>query len=352
MTVRTSFGGSWFAILIAATFATPACAGPSGKTSPMNAGIARGHKQLRLSPPPPAPVAARAQIAIIIDDLGEQQLGGQHALSLPGPVAMAFLPGARFTAAQAALAHQRGKEVLLHLPLQPGGDARAHPTALKVDTGHDQLREYFRAALDSVPYARGVNNHQGSLMTEQAQAMDWLMREVAQRPGLYFIDSRTSTGSLAYRAARAHGVPSAERNVFLDTLRGEAAVRASFHELIARAHRDDRALAIGHPYPETFRVLNEELPGLAARYGVRLVSPSELIARQSGWRAPNKQLKFSPVLTLAAAPGANAGGLNSYSTTPAAAPGASAGGPNSYSMTPATSTTAPALPAATSAAAH
>lgn len=290
--------GSWVALFITAAVATPACAGPAAKSAPMNAGVTLGHKQLRLLPAAPPAPAPRAQIAIIIDDLGEQQRAGLRALALPGPVAMAFLPGARFTPAQAALAHEAGKEVLLHLPLQPAGSARAHPTSLRVDSGHDQLRKYFRAALESVPYASGVNNHQGSLMTERAEAMDWLMQEFAEYPDLYFVDSRTSQGSVAYRAARAHGVPAAERNVFLDTRRGEEAVRESFLELVDKALRNERALAIGHPYPETFKVLSEELPRLARR-GVRLVSPSELIARQSGLRGPYRQLKFSPVLTLA-----------------------------------------------------
>lgn len=338
--MRTGFRSreSWLAVLLLTAFATPACAGPPPRPDTLSFAIARGHKLLRLAPPPaafipapapalppapaPAPVVApapapvlaparvvgaapaprigppEAQIAIIIDDLGEQQFGGLHALALPGPVALAFLPKALFTAAQATRAHQIGKEVLLHLPLQPGGGAKAYPTALKSDTGQDQLKEYVRSSLASVPYVSGVNNHQGSLMTELARPMDWLMEELARQPGLYFVDSRTSTTSLAYRAARAHGVPSAERNVFLDNARGEDAVRASFRELIAKAHRNERALAIGHPYPETFKVLNEELPQLARRYGVELIAPSELIARQSGTRGPYRQLQLTPALAL------------------------------------------------------
>lgn len=273
----------------------------------MASAVTRGHKHLRLLPHPAirAP-SARAEIAIIIDDLGEQRLGGVRALNLPGPVALAFLPGARFTPSQAAQARARGKEVLLHLPLQPGAGARAHPTALRADASREQLAEYFRAALASVPNASGVNNHQGSLVTQMPEPMDWLMREVARTPGLYFVDSRTSGGSMAFRAARRHGVPSTERNVFLDTQRGEAAVRAAFRGLLAKALRNERALAIGHPYPETFKVLAEELPQLA-RAGVRLVAPSELIARQSGQRGPHKQLKLSPVLTMAAGAGGAAG---------------------------------------------
>jgi len=284
--MRTSFAESWFALLItAATFATPSHAGEARSATP----------------------APRAHIAIIIDDLGEQHLAGLHALRLPGPVALAFLPDGHFTREQAAAAHARGKEVLLHLPLQPLGEARAHPTALTVDTGYEQLRASFRAALASVPYASGVNNHQGSLLTAREAPMDWLMREIALRPGLYFVDSRTSNLSVAYRAARLRGIPATERNVFLDNQRGEAAVRASFRELIDKARRNERALAIGHPYAETFKVLEEELPYLAARYGVRLVAPSELIARQSGWRGPYKPLKLSPAVTLATgSPGATA----------------------------------------------
>jgi len=290
---------SWVALFFTAFAAAPAGAGPAGADT-MDDAVTRGHTQLRLAPAPRVPAPrARGYIAIIIDDLGEQHIAGLHAARLPGPVALAFLPGAAYTRVQALHAYQRGKEVLLHLPLQPAGTARAHPTALTADTGREQLGAYFRSALESVPYASGVNNHQGSLLTAREAPMDWLMREIGRQPGLYFIDSRTTAGSVAFRAARAHGVPTAERNVFLDSTRGEAAVRASFRELIGKALQNERALAIGHPYPETFKVLEEELPQLAARYGVRLIAPSELIARQAGARGPYRQLRLSPALTLA-----------------------------------------------------
>lgn len=277
--MRTS-PASWFALLLtAASVTVPAAAAPDA----------------RREPPP------RAQVAIIIDDLGEQHLAGLRAIALPGPVAVAFLPGGRFTPAQAGLAHRQGKEVLLHLPLQPAGSARPHPAALRADAGPEQMRQVVRRALDSVPHAAGVNNHQGSLLTQLDEPMDWLMREVAARPGLYFVDSRTSSLSVAYRAARRHGVPAAERNVFLDTHRGEAHVRAALEDLVIKALRNGRALAIGHPYPETLQVLAEELPRLA-RYGVRLVAPSELIGREAAPRGLRPPLKLSPALTLATTP--------------------------------------------------
>lgn len=282
-------------VLLACAVSAPALADPAERA--LAAGIARGHVAPRPAWQPAGP--GNALIAIILDDLGEQRLAGARAAMLPGAVACAFLPNAAFTAAQAELAHARDKEVLLHLPLQPGHGAHAYPTAIMADTGRRALGENVRAALASVPFARGVNNHQGSLLTERPEAMDWLMEELGAFPGLYFVDSRTSVSSVAYRTAIAHGVPATERNVFLDAVRGEAAVRAAFLQLIHKARRDERALAIGHPYPETFAVLEAELPKLAA-YGVRLVSPSELIARQQGQRGPWKDLKLSPSLNLAA----------------------------------------------------
>jgi polysaccharide deacetylase 2 family uncharacterized protein YibQ len=300
MSVRSRFARSWFLLLL--TAAVPAAAGPAGHPPPQAHAVARTQTQLQLAPAPARrPPPSRAQVAIIIDDLGEQHGPGLRAIELPGAVAVAFLPNGAFTRVQADYAHRRGKEILLHLPLQPGNGARAHPAALRVDSAPEQMREVLRAALDAVPHASGVNNHQGSLMTERSGPMDELMRELALRPGIYFVDSRTSGSSVAYRAARAHGVPSTERNVFLDTLRGEAAVRQAFEELVVKALRNERALAIGHPYPETLKVLAEELPKLE-RYGIRLVTPSELIARQSGLRGPYRPLKLSPALTLATTP--------------------------------------------------
>ena len=284
------------------SFSIPPAAGPAPARA-FASGVARGHARnlpLILRTPPVIKRQPIALIAIILDDLGEQKSAGLRAVNLPGDVACAFLPHTMFSHEQAQLAHARGKEVLLHLPLQPGsGSARPYPTAITLGTGREEMDRYVRSALDSLPHVSGVNNHQGSLLTETPLHMDWLMAELKTRGGLYFVDSRTSAGSLAYRIARARGVPATERSVFLDNARGETAVRAEFQRLIQRARQDERALAIGHPYPETLKVLEEELPRLAQQ-GIRLVSPSELIAHQSGDSPYYKQLKLSPTLALAA----------------------------------------------------
>ncbi|NGY05528.1 divergent polysaccharide deacetylase family protein [Solimonas terrae] len=225
----------------------------------------------------PAHAGAAAAIAIVIDDLGDRPAETRLATELPGPVACAFLPESPYTRAFANAAHAAGKEVLLHLPLQPIA-GKAHPLTL-VTSAADPARD---AALDrllaSVPHLDGVNNHEGSLATSSHSAMHWLMGElVAHRVG-YFIDSYTSASSVAYPIARAHGLPTTRRRVFLDNDPGTAAINAQFDELLRQARIHGYALAIGHPHLTTLAVLRERLPQLAAQ-GVVLLPPSQLIAR-------------------------------------------------------------------------
>ena len=237
-------------------------------------------------------------ISLIVDDLGEQHDVGQRALKLPGQIAYAFLPGTPYVAREAETAYRSGREVLLHLPMEhPGG--KLYSLGLSQNTPRDELIRRFNAGLASVPHASGVNNHQGSLLTERRETMIWLMHAIRARGGLYFVDSRTSQKSVAYEVARQMGLPAARREVFLDTVREPGAIRRAWQLTLAIARKHGAALAIGHPYPETLAMLEAELPRLKAR-GVRLVAPSELI-RLRGNDQPRMPgpLKITPTLMLA-----------------------------------------------------
>jgi polysaccharide deacetylase 2 family uncharacterized protein YibQ len=136
-------------------------------------------------------------------------------------------------------------------------------------------RRVVEASLDHLPGCRGVNNHEGSRITEDAALMGAILEVVKQR-GLYFIDSRTSVRSRAHEEATKRGIPAASRQVFLDDVPEEHAVTAKLKELFRRARNRGRALAIGHPKEATIEAL-KSAKGLAARYGVRLVFASEIV---------------------------------------------------------------------------
>lgn len=217
------------------------------------------------------------RVAIIIDDLGYQFDAGRRAIELPGPVAYAILPVTPRGEELALLANARGKEVLLHLPLESvahGGPAE--PGGVTLDMSRAAFGAAFATAIDSVPHAIGVSSHRGSLLTRHPGHMEWLMQEIAGRDGLFFIDSYTTHHSVALQIARESGVAAVKRDVFLDHERRKETVRQELERLKRLARERGAAVAIGHPYPETLEVLEEELPALRDQ-GIELVPPSELI---------------------------------------------------------------------------
>ena len=226
--------------------------------------------------PQPKP-DARGRLAILLDDAGQKDDLVSAACALPTQVGVAVLPFLPKSAETANAVHAAGHEVWLHLPMEPE-DYPANkpgPGAVLVEMTTDELRTTVHSALNNVPHAVGVNNHMGSRATANLKTMTWIMQELSAR-GMAFIDSRTTIKTVAEKAARAQGVPTNRRHVFLDNDRNAAAIRKQLDEAVYRCRIDGEAIAIGHLDAVTVEVLAAELPGLAAR-GADLVKPSDLV---------------------------------------------------------------------------
>jgi polysaccharide deacetylase 2 family uncharacterized protein YibQ len=234
---------------------------------------------LLLAPAAGAPLSRQPAISILIDDIGDRLGPGRQAVELPGPVALAFLPLTPHAAALAQAAHARGKEVLLHLPMQAVEPGPLGPGAVTLDMDKAQFLRTLEADLASVPHLVGVNNHMGSLLTQHPGHMTWLMQALKRRGNLFFVDSRTSAATVAEQMAQESGLPVLRRHVFLDHDRSLAAVEAEFERLLILARRQGHAVAIGHPYPSTLAVLRARLPQLKAA-GIELIPLTEMIRRQ------------------------------------------------------------------------
>ncbi|TJY64813.1 divergent polysaccharide deacetylase family protein [Sinimarinibacterium sp. CAU 1509] len=281
-------------------------------------------------------VAAAPLVSVIIDDMGDSLQQGRTALELPGAVAYAFLPESPHTVPLAERAYAAHKEILVHLPLQPM-EARAHPLALSMQASAPSRHDSLQQLLASVPHATGVNNHQGSQATANLGQMRWLMRELSLHPVGFFVDSRTTPNSVAYAVARAYGIPSTRRQVFLDHDPDADAVEQQFSRLIALAQRDGSALAIGHPHPATLSMLARRLPQLAQQ-GISLIAPSELIRRvERSVPTLPVALRMSPALGHTS----HSGTAAAIGAPPADRPAASPLGARSAS--PATALAGPAL---------
>lgn len=217
----------------------------------------------------------RARLAIVIDDLGHDRAQGDALFQLSYPLTLSVLPHLSNSSEIAEEAHRRGYQVMLHLPIASTDGKKDEPTELHPGMDSSAVEEEFAAMLDTVPYAAGVNNHEGSLGTSNRSLMDELMPLLRQR-NLFFIDSRTTAATVAEAAAQGAGVPTTSRNVFLDDEQSAGAIRKQFSLAIRDAKEKGSALAIGHPHPETLQVLAEMLPE-AERQGVTLVFASDLV---------------------------------------------------------------------------
>ena len=215
--------------------------------------------------------------SIIIDDLGNNLEYGRMAIELPGPVTLAFLPHTVFAPELANEAHHTGKEVMLHLPLQSVQHYSDTPGTLKLHMTRSEFVQQLQSDIASVPHIRGINNHMGSLLTQHPGHMDWLMAALAEQGGLYFIDSRTTTKSVASLFAHIHNVPNLERDIFLDPDFRPETIRREFYRFIDKANQTGYAIAIAHPYPETIQFIRKHIAELEQQ-GIKLVPVSELIA--------------------------------------------------------------------------
>jgi hypothetical protein len=231
-------------------------------------------------------LAAPWRIAIIIDDLGYGLEIGERAVKLPGAVSFAVLPATPRGRRLAEFAHEHGREVLLHLPLQSAsGRLASEPGRLGLDMTRQQFAEAFSQNLAAVPYVAGVNSHRGSLLTRHPGHMTWLMEEIKAHAGLYFVDSFTTHESVALSIAREQGVPAVKRDVFLDPDLEPGTLEREFARLKRLARERGFALGIGHPHPQTLALLEREIPALADE-GYELVSIGRYIALQQEIRPP------------------------------------------------------------------
>lgn len=156
---------------------------------------------------PFADLNSRPLIAIVIDDVGLDRPRSKRAWELPGPLTMAFLPYAKELREQVKAARANGKEIMLHLPMEPASRADPGPGALLVSMPDNEIGRRTAAALDGMEGYVGVNNHMGSRFTTFKLGMQTVLQQVRAR-GLLFLDSRTTAQTVAEQIALEAGVPT------------------------------------------------------------------------------------------------------------------------------------------------
>lgn len=228
----------------------------------------------------PTPPRRHGKVAIVLDDWGYSRRRVPDVLQLNRPVTLAVLPHRPYSRAVAEAVQGSLCEVILHLPMEPYDAASPRePKVLTTGMPQAAVRRLLEDALATVPYSRGVSNHQGSKATENAALMASLLTELHQRQ-LLFLDSLVTDRSVCPKVAREIQIPFAQRSVFLDNEATPQAVRQQILELAEVALRTGRAIGIGHDRRVTIEALREMMPQLE-RQGIEFVRLSELAQIQN-----------------------------------------------------------------------
>ncbi|MCW2276612.1 divergent polysaccharide deacetylase family protein [Heliophilum fasciatum] len=221
-----------------------------------------------------------AQMAIIIDDLGNNADGTNELLELGCPITVAIMPFMHASAKESALAHERNFEVLIHLSLEAERSVSTAytPNTITTALADDQIRKIINEAKASVPHAIGLNNHMGSKATADTRVMS-VIAEQAKENDWLLVDSSTSQNSQMSKAAGNFGVPFACRDFFIDNEHNYASSVQSLMAAAADAKRTGNAVVIGHVGPDggksTVKAIRDSLPKIQAM-GIELVPISKI----------------------------------------------------------------------------
>ena len=254
---------------------------------------------------------AQSKLAIVIDDVGYHSKEDAAIFSMPREISVAIIPAAPYARVRNQEAKSQGRDILIHMPMQPISAIKIEDGGLHLGMSAAQVNDRVNTAKNIVRDAIGMNNHMGSAATADPQLMTYLMTAL-QEKHLFFLDSRTIGKSVAGKIAKEQGVRSLDRHIFLDDSNEFADVQRQFKAAIHYARKHGTAIAIGHPRPNTIAVLQAGLRNLPEDIQLvgmgnlwrneKVIPPKPFILLFSEMPAPTSIEPFEPVGLLRGIP--------------------------------------------------
>lgn len=235
-------------------------------------------------PPPAVPAPPSKVLVLVIDDAGYDLKALEAFLALPFPLTVAVLPGLPHSAETARRVLATGKELILHQPMEALGGQATGPGAIFRTTPVAEALRTVAANLDSLPGARGLNNHMGSAVTTRPDLMEALLR-LANDRGIYYLDSLTVPETVAREAALRVNMRYWERSVFLDNSPDRASILRALEEGKKKAEIGAPAVMIGHIWSTELASTLVELYPFLADEGFSLSTISRLMIEEAHARS-------------------------------------------------------------------
>lgn len=218
-------------------------------------------------------------VAIIIDDFGNGSPDTKDFLELEAKFTAAIMPSLEHTESDAEALKNCGKEIILHMPMQPhkGKKSWLGPNGLTTDLSNEQAKKNIYDSLAQLKYAVGLNNHMGSKIMEDERLLDILFK-IASEKNLIVVDSKTTPKSKAKMFAEKYNVKFFERDIFIDS-KDINKVRENLRRTIEIATKKNFAIAIGHVGPAGGKTTARAIKEIYDEYknkNVKFVTLSEL----------------------------------------------------------------------------
>ena len=197
----------------------------------------------------------KPKLVIIIDDVVSKSQKDK-ILNIGYPITMAFLPP-NGVQKESAIIAQNLPFHMIHFPMQASKNFKnIEIDTLNISDSYEKIEARVKKLRDLYPNTTYTNNHTGSVFTENYEAMDKLFRAL-KKYNFIFVDSKTTPNSVAKELSIKYQMPYIVRDTFLDNDRSFTAIQNQLKDAIRVAKKQGFAIAIGHPYEVTFKVLKE-----------------------------------------------------------------------------------------------
>ena len=224
-----------------------------------------------------------AKLVFIFDDGGHNMQQLEKCVTLPFPVTVAVLPRLGHSAEAAERVRKSGNEVILHQPMQSVNlNVNPGDGAITPDMDEEKIRSTVLANIYEIWPISGLNNHEGSLITADAEKIATVMKICSQQE-IYFLDSRTNSDSKVRYVSSVMGYPYYERNIFLDNTKNRKDILAEIEKGVEFANKNGVAIMIGHVWSAEILpgILREVYPVLSAK-GYKFTTVSNSGAQKHG----------------------------------------------------------------------
>jgi polysaccharide deacetylase 2 family uncharacterized protein YibQ len=223
------------------------------------------------------PKTNKPKIAFIIDDVGYHNTDANDLKSLGIPITGSVITSTPYAREEAKKLYAFGLETMIHLPMQAKDPNLKYPKNefIVMSSDINDIIRLIDEAIKKNPFARGLNNHMGSLITSN-KAMISKVLTIVKKRGLFFVDSRTASTTVAGSVARQMGIKTVDKDIFIDHIQTYDDSIKRIETLIRIALQKGKGVGIGHPHQTTFQAIKDSVKKIKAK-GIDIVFVSDLL---------------------------------------------------------------------------